>query len=135
MKKVCFALIVLIILLLSIGPVYANNTQSNVLSEEQTGELVEIKKKAEKELADYNELYGSESYGMTAYILNKLRIYSIPFCFIGIAVGAIYQYVLGIRRLDVRDKGFHVSIAFITLAVIFQVLPLIYAIIVKGWRN
>lgn len=135
MKKICFALVVAIILFLSVGTVYANNTQTNILSEEQTGELVEIKKKAEKELADYNELYGNEAYGMTAYILNKVRIYSIPFCFIGIAVGAIYQYVLGIRRLDVRDKGFLVSIAFITIAVICQVLPLIFAIVVKGWRN
>ena len=72
---------------------------------------------------------------MTAYILNKVRIYSIPFCFIGIAVGAIYQYVIGIRRLDVRDKGFLVSIAFVTIAVICQVLPLIFAIVVKGWRS
>ena len=135
MKKFCFALCVTIILILSIGTVYANNTQTNILSEEQTGELVEIKKKAEKELADYNELYGNEAYGMTAYILNKVRIYSIPFCFIGIAVGAIYQYVIGIRRLDVRDKGFLVSIAFITIAVICQVLPLIFAIVVKGWRS
>ena len=135
MKKKFFALAISIILFFSIGTVYANNTQTNILSEEQTGELVEIKKKAEKELADYNELYGNEAYGMTAYILNKVRIYSIPFCFIGIAVGAIYQYVIGIRRLDVRDKGFLVSIAFITIAVICQVLPLIFAIVVKGWRS
>ncbi len=135
MKKLCFIVCFIMVLFFSIGTVYANNVQTNILSEEQTGELVEIKKKAEKELADYNELYGNEAYGMTAYILNKVRIYSIPFCFIGIAVGAIYQYVIGIRKLDVRDKGFLVSIAFVTIAVICQVLPLIFAIVVKGWRN
>ena len=130
MKKLCFIVCFIMVLFFSIGTVYANNVQTNILSEEQTGELVEIKKKAAKELADYNE-----AYGMTAYILNKVRIYSIPFCFIGIAVGAIYQYVIGIRKLDVRDKGFLVSIAFVTIAVICQVLPLIFAIVVKGWRN
>ncbi len=26
--------------------------------------------------------------------------------FLGIAIGSIYQYVIGIRKLDVRDKGF-----------------------------
>ncbi len=135
MKKLCFGVCFIMVLFFSIGTVYANNVQTNILSEEQTGELVEIKKKAEKELADYNELYGNEAYGMTAYILNKVRIYSIPFCFIGIAVGAIYQYVIGIRKLDVRDRGFLVSIAFVTIAVICQVLPLIFAIVVKGWRN
>ena len=135
MKKIYLIIIVLIILFFSVGIVQASNTQRNVLSQEQTGELVEIQKKAEKEIADYNELYGNEAYGMTAYILNKVRLYSIPFCFIGITIGAIYQYVLGIRRLDVRDKGFYVIIAFVTIAVICQILPLIFAIVVKGWRN
>ena len=62
-----------------------------MLSQEQTSGLIEMKKKSEKEISDYNELYGNETYGMTAYILNKIRIYSIPFCFMGIAVGAIFQ--------------------------------------------
>ena len=72
---------------------------------------------------------------MAAFILNKVRIYSIPICFVGIAISAIYQYVIGIRKLDVRDKGFNVMIAIITVFVICQVLPLIFAIVVKGWRG
>ena len=55
--------------------------------------------------------------------------------FLGIAFGAIYQYVIGIRRLDIRDRGFMVVIAFITILIICQVLPLIFALIVKGWRG
>ena len=143
MKKICFMLCIILILFFSVGAVYANNVQTStennlqtsVLSQEQTNGLIEMKRKSEKEISDYNELYGNETYGMTAYILNKIRIYSIPFCFMGIAVGAIFQYVLGIRRLDVRDRGFLVIIAFVTIAVICQVLPLIFAIVVKGWRN
>ena len=143
MKKIYFMLCIILILFFSVGTVYANNVQTStennlqtsVLSQEQTSGLIEMKKKSEKEISDYNELYGNETYGMTAYILNKIRIYSIPFCFMGIAVGAIFQYVLGIRRLDVRDRGFLVIIAFVTIAVICQVLPLIFAIVVKGWRN
>lgn len=72
---------------------------------------------------------------MAAYLLNIIRIYSIPCCFIGIAVGAVYQYVIGIRKLDTRDKGFSLIIAFITILVIAQVLPLVFAIVVKGWRG
>lgn len=72
---------------------------------------------------------------LTAYILSKVQLYSIPFCFLGIAFGAIYQYVIGIRRLDIRDRGFMVVIAFITILIICQVLPLIFALIVKGWRG
>ena len=109
--------------------VTTNNTQ-NIQSE-----LKEVKQKSNNEIKDYTDKYGSDAYGMTAYILDKIRIYSIPICFVGIAVGAIYQYVIGIRKLDVRDRGFGAVIAFITLLVICQILPLIFAIVVKGWRG
>ena len=89
----------------------------------------------EKTLEDYKKAYGDDTYGLTAYILNKVQIYSIPFCFIGITISAIYQYVLGIRKLDTRDKGFAIMISIITIFVIAQVLPLIFAIVVKGWRG
>ena len=44
-------------------------------------------------------------------------------------------FVIGIRKLDVRDKGFALMIASVTLVVICQVLPLVFAIVVKGWRG
>ena len=86
-------------------------------------------------IEEYKEKYGSDTYGVVAYILNIVRIYSIPFCFIGVAISAIYQYVLGIRKLDTRDKGFAIMISIITIFIIAQVLPLIFAIVVKGWRG
>ena len=73
--------------------------------------------------------------GLFAYILNIVRIYSIPFGFVGIVFAAIYRYVIGIRKLDVQDKGFGVLVAIITVMVICQVLPLIFAIVVRGWRG
>lgn len=99
------------------------------------GELVDMKSKMENELQEYEEKYGSKAYGYTAYILNKIRIFSIPLCFVGIAVGSIYQYVIGIRKLDVQDKGFALIIGFVTVLVICQLLPLIFAIVVQGWRG
>lgn len=120
---------------------YADNEtsgNSNIIENEQktgTSQLVEIKDKAEKKLEDYKEQYGNNAYGLAAYVLNIARIYSIPFCFIGIAISAISQYVLGIRRMDERDKGFNAIIAFVTIFLIAQVLPLIFAIVVKGWRG
>lgn len=113
--------------------VYA--ASSNTLSSEKGGQLVQIKEKELKELEDYNEAYGSEAYGFTAYALNKVRIYSIPLCFIGIAMGAIWQYVIGIRKLDVHDRGLFLIISFVTILVICQVLPLVFAIVVRGFRN
>ena len=110
--------------------------EANQAIDEQTkSQLIEIKEKEKKELEDFNEAYGSDAYGFTAYILSKIRIYSIPCCFIGIAVGAIYQYVIGIRKLDVRDRGMKILVSFVTLLVICQILPLVFANVVKGWRN
>ena len=131
MKKV---LLILGILIVIFGTVVTYAT--DIANENNTiGELTEIKQNAEQELEEYTEKYGSETYGLTAYILSKVQFYSIPFCFLGIAFGAIYQYVIGIRRLDIRDRGFMVVIAFITILIICQVLPLIFALIVKGWRG
>lgn len=95
--------------------------------------MIEMSETQKKELQDYKDDYGSEAYGLTAFILNKVRIFSIPFCFLGITVSAIYQYVIGIRKLDVRYKGFYTMIAFITLFVIAQVLPLVFVIVIKGF--
>ncbi len=137
MKKVLVGCIILFIML-SMGTVYATSDNSvNTLQQTDTatGELQEMKDKTEQELQDYVERYGSDTYGLTAFILDKVRIYSIPFCFVGIAIGAIYQYVIGIRKMDVRDKGFNLLIAFVTILIICQVLPLIFAIVVKGWRG
>lgn len=138
MKKtlICVLMIVCLFSIFSIFS-YVSATDNNVATQEEStvGKLVDLKDKEEKELADYVEAYGSEAYGFTAYLLGKIRLYSIPLCFVGIAVGAIFQYVIGIRKLDVRDKGFGLIIAFVTILVICQVLPLIFAIVVKGWRS
>ena len=132
MKRVV-AIIFSLVCIFSVSTVYATNT--NVITNETESQLVQIKDKELKSLEDYNKAYGSDSYGFTAYILNKIRTYSIPFCFIGIAVGAIYQYVIGIRKIDVRDRGFALIIGFVTIFVICQVLPLVFAIVVKSWRG
>lgn len=132
MKKIVVALFIVMSVFLSCS-VYA--TSDNILEGTTAGQLVEIKDKELNELEDYTEAYGSEAYGFTAYILNKVRIYSIPLCFVGIAVGAIWQYVIGIRKLDVHDRGLFLIVSFVTIFVICQVLPLVFAIVVKGFRN
>ena len=135
MKKV-IAVIFIILVIFGTVSVYAANTNSNTLTAETaTTNLVELKDKALKSLEDYQAAYGNDTYGMVAYFLNIVRIYSIPFGFVGIVMAAIYRYVIGIRKLDVQDKGFGTLVAIITVMVICQVLPLIFAIVVKGWRG
>ncbi len=134
MKKV-FASIVIFILILSVfscTQVYAEN---DILDAENESQLIKIKENAAKSIEDYKQKYGSDAYGITAYILNVIRIYSIPLCFLGIAISAIYQYIIGIRKLDTQEKGLVMMVSFITILVICQVLPLAFAIIVKFGRG
>lgn len=139
-KGMVLAIILLLILgsstfVLASSARNTNKIENKVEQSDTMSQLVEMKDNEKKTLEDYQQAYGSETYGLTAYMLNRVQIYSIPFCFIGVAISAIYQYVLGIRKLDTRDKGFAIMISIITIFIIAQVLPLIFAIVVKGWRG
>ena len=122
-KKVLSCCFIILLFVLSGQMVYADSV--NQLEAQGAGQLVQIKENSEKKLEDYKEEYGSDAYGIAAYILNAVRIYSIPVCF----------EVIGIRKLDERDRGFGIMIGCITVLVITQLLPLIFAIVVKGWRG
>ena len=134
MKIILKTLILLIVVLCILNTmVLANNVTT--AAETNKNDIVEMKEEVSSKLDKYTEKYGSESYGLAAYILNFARIYSIPICFIGIIVGALNQYVLGTRRLDKKHKGYGMIMTFVTLLVICQVLPLIFTIVVMGWRD
>lgn len=133
MKKVVLTIMLLIAtVILGCSQVYATE---NIIDEKNESQLIQIKENAAKTKEEYTQKYGSEAYGTTAYILNIIRIYSIPFCFLGIAFSAIYQYVIGIRKLDTQEKGLYMMISFITILVICQILPLAFAIVVKFGRG
>lgn len=108
---------------------------NETLKGESTGQLLELKKHEEATVENLTEQYGSKTYGMTAYILDRVRIYSIPCVFIGIAINGIYQYVIGLKRLDLRQKGFNGMIAIITVGIICQILPIVFAIVITRQGN
>ena len=111
---------------------YATN---KAIDNETESKIVEIKENAANSLEDYKEKYDSDSNGTVAYILNLVRIYSIPLCFLGIAIGAIHQYIIGIRKLDTLEKGMGLIVTFVTLLIICQILPLAFAVFVKFGRG
>lgn len=135
MKKTVIIFTVLIILLGIFT--FTNNVYATekAIDNATQSRLVEIKETQTKSLQEYQEKYGSEAYGLVAYILNIVRIYSIPFCFLGIAIGAIHQYVIGIRKLDTLEKGMGLIVTFVTILIICQVLPLAFAMFVKFGRG
>lgn len=140
MKKCIIATIMILLIVLSlfsITVVFAadNSTTDRAIDEETESQLVELKENVANSLEDYKEKYGSDIYGTVAYILNLVRIYSIPLCFLGIAIGAIHQYVIGVRKLDTLEKGMALIVTFVTILIICQILPLAFAVFVKFGRG
>ena len=131
-KVVAMTILLMIMVIFGCSQVYA---AQNIIDSKNESQIVQIKENTAKTLEEYKQKYGSDAYGLTAYILNLIRIYSIPLCFLGIAISAMYQYVIGIRKLDTQEKGLVMMIAFITILVICQILPLAFAIVVKFGRG
>ena len=126
-------IIITMFLLGNLNISYAANNK--VIDSKTESTLVEIKNDELKTIEDYQEKYGSAAYGTTAYILHLLQLWSIPFCFLGIVIGVICDYVIGLKHLEVKEKGLALIVTFITLTVICQVLPLVFAIVVKFGRE
>ena len=141
MKK-ALTIIIIVLFLVIIGinifttNVYAES--NNGIIDEVTsanGNLLKLKENQAKSLEEYKQKYGSDSYGLTAYILHVVQVYSIPFCFLGIVISIIYKVVIGSRHLENAEKGLGMIVAIVTLTVICQVLPLIFALVVKLGRE
>ena len=113
--------------------VYAEDLVQDVQREQ--GSLLKLKENQAKSLEEYKQKYGSDSYGLTAYILHIVQIYSIPFCFLGIIISIIYKVIIGSRHLENAEKGLGMIVAVVTLTIICQVLPLVFALVVKIGRE
>jgi len=136
MKKVAsIILTMLFVFMFWTNTVTVKATQQNVIDNETESKIVEIKETETKNLADYQEKYGSKVYGTVAYILHLVQIYSIPFCFLGLAIGAIHKYIIGIRKLDTLEKGMGLMVTFTILLIICQILPLAFAVFIKFGRG
>ena len=114
---------------------YNTYATEKVLDNSTESKIIELKQNTQNSIEDYKQRYGSDIYGTVAYILNIVRIYSIPLCFLGIAIGAIHQYVIGIRKLDTLEKGMALIVTFVTILIICQILPLAFAVFVKFGRG
>ena len=132
MKKALISISIFIITFIGIFAIFNQIVYgANAINNETESNLIEIKEEQIKTLDQYIEKYGSQAYGWTAYILHVVQVYSIPLCFLAIAISAIYRFVLGARHMGNSEKGLGLMVTFVTLTIICQVLPLIFAIVVK----
>ncbi len=130
--------IIISIVALVLGMVYFTNVSyasESALDQTTESRIIELQENAANSIEDYKAQYGSDIYGTVAYILNLVRIYSIPLCFLGIVIGAIHQYVIGVRKLDTLEKGMALMVSFTTILIICQILPLAFVVFVKFGRG
>ena len=79
LKSMIFCiLIVSIVFIFAIEQnIYASNDKP--INNKTESKLVQLKETELRTLEDYKTAYGSDSYGLTAYILHRVQIFSIPF--------------------------------------------------------
>lgn len=106
------------------------------LPTKQKTELLNLKEQSRTALEKYKEKYKNNYvYGVIAYVLNAVRLASVPFFVIGILISVVYEYIIGMKRREMVRKGRGMRITMGSVFVTLQVLPLIFAIVIKFWGN
>lgn len=136
MKRV-ITVFMIVMVLCSFSLVAFAETETEMLSSNASDTVIKNVTSREEKIAEYTKKYGGDAfYGKTAYYLGVAQKYSIPICFIGLAIGALNFFIIGNKKLDKREQGFGMIVAFLLGLVVFQVLPLLFAIVVAGrWYN
>lgn len=142
MKKLLSILIAMISILMLINSVCATTeqitTDSIITSNETNYENVESTEKnmslttKEEKIEYYSKICESETEGKALYYLYEIQSYSIPVCFIGMFFASLNFFIIGNKKIEKREQGFGMLIMFGLGLIMFQVLPLLFAIIVAG---
>lgn len=93
-------------------------------------EIINNVSENERKRAEYIDEYNDQILGLVAYGLYMIQKYSWPICFIGITIGSFNFLILGNKKLDKKEQGFGWIVGFTMALVVFNVLPLIYAVLV-----
>ena len=135
MKKISIALIItMVFMMLATMSVFAANETSKDLTGYSNASQVTLKnlRTKEEKIDYYSEKYGDNTAGVVAYYINRVQKYSIPICFLGIVWGAFNFFIIGNKKLQKREQGFSMIVGFTIGLIVFQIIPLIYAIFVAG---
>ena len=114
------------------------NTEDNIEKVENADipdaskEIINNVSENERKRAEYIDEYNDKMLGTVAYGLYMIQKYSWPICFIGITIGSFNFLILGNKKLDKKEQGFGWIVGFTMALVVFNVLPLLYAVLVAG---
>ena len=149
MKRISLLLVALVILVCSFTSVFASGDTNQVeevttisASEEDKDQshLSKASKTTQKNLTSKEEdiqrytkqLGGNRTNGVVLYYLKLVQAYSIPVCFVGLVIASLNFFIIGNKKLEKREQGFKMLVTLIVGLIVFQVLPLLFAIIVAG---
>ena len=105
-----------------------NTSKEDINSSSET--LLNNVSRRDKRIAELSDKYNDKFYGQVAYYLEMARKYSLPICFIGITIGAFNFLIVGNKKLDKKEQGFGWIVGFTIGLVVFNVIPLIFALFV-----
>lgn len=136
MKKISMLLVILMSALLLVTPVMATETSGSALEDtmgDASSTVVGALSEKEEKIAEYTEKCGGNATnGTVLYYLYMVQKYSWPVCFIGLTIASLNFFIIGNKKLEKREQGFSMLIGFGLGLIVFQVLPLLFAIIVAG---
>lgn len=145
MKKISIAMIMTMILSMSVFAMPALATEESAEAKQNISIMEEVTNKSnasevtlenleekDEKIAYYVEKYGDETEGKVAYALSLAQKYSIPVFFLLLIWGAFNRYILGSKKLHQSEKGFSMIVGAIIGLIIFQTIPLLYALIAAG---
>ena len=112
------------------------NTKVEIMPETSKTRLLGLRDSSLKTLEKYrNEYRNSIIYGTIAYILHMLSLISIPILVILLIVSYVYDSVIGLKTRSLYNKGRLIRFHVLTFFVACQLMPLIFATVIKGWGN
>lgn len=107
-----------------------------IMPETSKTRLLGLRDSSLKTLEKYrNEYRNSIIYGTIAYILHMLSLISIPILVILLIVSYVYDSVIGLKTRSLYNKGRLIRFHVLTFFVACQLMPLIFATVIKGWGN
>ena len=107
-----------------------------IMPETSKTRLLGLRDSSLKTLEKYrNEYRNSIIYGTIAYILHMLSLISIPILVILLIVSYVYDSVIGLKTRSLYNKGRIIRFHVLTFFVACQLMPLIFATVIKGWGN
>ena len=153
MKKIKLVLFTffITIFICSFGLVHASGElipePNEVISEESHTEKIEISGEKgngssttinnltskDKEIDRYTEALGGNRFNGTAlYYLQMARKYSYPIIFVLLVIASLNYFIIGNKKLDKRENGFRMLVTLIIGLIVFQILPLLFSIVVRS---